>query len=101
MVRVFSVYQFGGQAVHRITDDIRAACLIDAQHIILAKCNHIIEIIELKIPESFTIQSNGSDTQETDKTKDFSNLNGNEIQSKFAFPTVDEILEMEYCKFGK
>lgn len=95
MVRVFSVYQFGGQTVHRISDDIRGACLIDSQHIVLAKCNHLIEIIELKQPESFSI-----DTNEQQIANDPSNLNENEIKSKFVFPTVDEVIEMDYCTFG-
>lgn len=82
MVRVFSAYQFVGQNILRVNGDVRAASVIDSKHLILAKCNHVIEIA--------TLQS-----------VDANNETGNEIRKLFAFPTVDEVIQMTYCKFGK
>lgn len=91
MVRVFSVYQFGGQTIHRIPDDIRASCLIDSNHLALAKFNHVIEIVALK---------NDSDDIGNQQVP-IEYPNDNDIQTRFAFPTVDEVVEMVFCKFGK
>lgn len=97
MVRVFSVYQFGGQTIHRIPDDICAACLIDANQLVLAKCNHLIEIVTLRNnvaldDVALSLCGDGDHSML---------LNDNEIQTKFTFPTVDEVVEMAYCEFGK
>lgn len=93
MVRVFSVYQFGGQVIHRIPDDIRTACLIDSNHLALAKFNHIIEIVSL------WSNNTGCDLNGCDNSINHSN--DNDIQTQFAFPTVDEVIEMFYCRFGE
>lgn len=87
MVRVFSVYQFGGQGIHRVPDDIRAACLIDSSHLALAKYNHIIEIVSLR--------------GRIECDNDVGQLDGNDTQVQFAFPTIDEVVEMVHCKFGE
>lgn len=92
MVRVFSIYQFDGQSIHRIPDDIRSASLIDATHLALAKSDHVIEIISLE-------QNHCDDSRFTAFTAD--PANDNNTQTKYAFPTVDEVVEMAYCKFGK
>lgn len=93
MVRVFSVYQFGGQTIHRIPDDIRTSCLIDSNHLALAKFNHIIEIVALK---------NANDADDLGNQQiPIEFPNDNDMQTKFAFPTVDEVMEMVFCKFGK
>lgn len=93
MVRVFSIYQFDGQSIHRIPDDIRSASLIDTTHLALAKSDHVIEIISLEKHHcddsrypAFTVADQAND---------------NNTQTKYAFPTVDEVVEMVYCKFGK
>ena len=88
MVRVFSIYQFDGQSIHRIPGDIRAASLIDPNHLALAKSDHVIEIVSL--------QNGHFDQQNRDDSTDENN-----IQTKYAFPTVDEVVEMVYCKIGK
>lgn len=87
MVRVFSVYQFGGQVIHRVPDDIRAACLMDSNHLALAKYNHIIEIVSLR--------------GRIECDNDINQAHGNDIQVQFAFPTIDEVTEMMHCKFGE
>lgn len=92
MVRVFSAYQFGGQSIHRISDDIRTACLIDFNHLALAKFNHLIEIVALTATEN---------ESKEDQQTNSSLPNDNGIQAEFTFPTVDEVIEMVYCKFGK
>lgn len=99
MVRVFSAYQFGGQIIHRIQDDIRAACLIDDSHLILAKCNHLIEILTLHKSLSYVDISNNASNETSTNTVNY--LNDNQIQTKFSFPTVDEVIQMVYCKFGE
>lgn len=91
MVRVFSVHQFGGQTIHRIPDDIRASCLIDSNHLALAKFNHVIEIVTLRN----STENLGNQQIPIEYPID------NDIQTKFAFPTVDEVVEMIFCKFGE
>lgn len=92
MVRVFSIYQFDGQSIHRIPGDIRSASLIDADQLALAKSDHVIEIISLK-------------SNQIDEPKRPSRIveaaDDNNTQVNYAFPTVDEVVEMVYCKFGK
>lgn len=89
MVRVFSAYQFAGQSIQCINGDVRAACIIDARQLVLAKSNHVIEIVAL--------QKFG----ENDNVVDASTAsNENEIDTKFTFPSVDEVKHMVYCKFG-
>lgn len=92
MVRVFSIYQFDGQTIHRIAGDIQSASLIDANHLALAKSDHIIEIVSLQ---------NGNFDESL--TNDYKNdqVNDSNIYIKYAFPTVDEVIEMIHCKFGK
>lgn len=89
MVRVFSIYQFDGQSIHRIPGDIQAASLIDENHLALAKSDHVIEIISLQYRHP-----------EDSKADSFS-VDDNNTHIKYAFPTVDEVVEMDYCKFGK
>lgn len=78
MVRVFSIYQFDGQTIHRIPGDIRSASLIDANDLALAKSDHIIEIISL---QSSNFDNAKKETFATDAADD------NNIQIKYAFPT--------------
>lgn len=92
MVRVFSIYQFDGQTIHRVPGDIQSASLIDANHLALAKTDHVIEIVSLKNGNFVETHSNSFDNEQ---------VNDSNIQIKFAFPTVDEVVEMVYCKFGK
>lgn len=82
MVRVFSAYQFAGQNILRVNDEIRVACAIDSDHLILAKGTHLIEICSLNTT---------NDDLESD----------NEIRNLYSFPTVDEVIEMIYCEYGK
>lgn len=91
MVRVFSIYQFDGQSIHRIPNDILAASLIDANHLALAKSDHVIEIVSLQ----------KSNELHRDRSASFDSADDNNIHTKYAFPTVDEVVEMVYCKFGK
>lgn len=91
MVRVFSIYQFDGQSIHRIPGDIRAASLIDSNHLALAKSDHVIEIVSL--------QNSHYDDLSRDKRCELAEENN--IHVKYAFPTVDEVVDMVYCKFGK
>lgn len=79
--------------IHRVPDDIRAACLIDSNHLALAKYNHIIEIVSLR--NSVDCDLNASDNSDANQSND------NDTKVQFAFPTIDEIVEMVYCKFGK
>lgn len=92
MVRVFSIYQFDGQTIHRIPGDIQSASLVDANHLALAKSDHVIEIVSLQ-------RSNFDDS----RTNGYSNdpANDSNIHTKYAFPTVDEVVEMIYCNVGK
>lgn len=92
MVRVFSIYQFDGQTIHRIPGDIRSASLIDANDLALAKSDHIIEILSL--------QNSNFDTTKKD-TFSANPADDSNTQIKYAFPTMDEVVEMVYCKFGK
>lgn len=92
MVRVFSIYQFDGQTIHRIPGDIRSASLIDATDLALAKSDHIIEIISL---QNSNFDNPKLETFSTDPVDDTN------IHTKYAFPTMDEVVEMVYCKFGK
>lgn len=89
MVRVFSAYQFAGQSIQCINGDIRAACILDAKQLILAKGNHVIEIVTL---------------QKFDKCESVIDAatasNEYEIEKQFTFPSVDEVMQMVYCKFG-
>lgn len=93
MVRVFSVYQFNGQTIHRVPDDIRTACLIDANHLVLARFNHLIEIVSL--------QNTNNEFSANNEEIAADSPNDNDIQTKFTFPTVDEVIEMVYCKYGE
>lgn len=90
MVRVFSAYQFAGQSIQCINGDVRAACIIDAKQLVLAKGNHVIEIV--------TLQKFGKDDSVIDAA---TASNENEIETTFTFPSVDEVKQMVYCKFGK
>lgn len=92
MVRVFSIYQFDGQSIHRIPGDIRSASLIDADQLALAKSDHVIEIISLKTDQMVGAKRISPIHDASDDTN---------IRTKYAFPTVDEIIEMVYCQFGK
>lgn len=92
MVRVFSIYQFDGQTIHRVPGDIQSASLIDANHLALAKTDHVIEIVSLQNDNFVETHSNSFDDDQA---------NDSNMQIKFAFPTVDEVVEMVYCKFGK
>lgn len=106
MVRVFSIYQFNGQSIHRIPGDIASASLIDANHLALAKSDHVIEIVSLQngnfeeTTTSTTAATAGSIYQEEFIAANQSNDSSN-IRTKYAFPTVDEVIEMVYCKSGK
>lgn len=91
MVRVFSIYQFDGQTIHRIPDDILSASLIDSNHLALAKSDHVIEIVSL--------ENNHLDDHNRDLRREITDENN--FVTKYAFPTVDEVVEMIYCKFGK
>lgn len=93
MVRVFSIYQFDGQSIYRIPGDIRSASLIDPNHLALAKSDHVIEIVSL--------QNGQFDQHNPDRFGNDSVSDENNIQTKYAFPTVDEVVEMVYCKIGK
>ncbi|XP_031634727.1 uncharacterized protein LOC116348019 [Contarinia nasturtii] len=90
MVRVFSIYQFDGQSIHRIPDDILSASLIDANHLALAKSDHVIEIVSLQ----------RSDELNSRRFTSIDSTDENNIHTKYAFPTVDEVAKMVYCKFG-
>lgn len=92
MVRVFSIYQFDGQSIHRIPGDVRSASLIDPNHLALAKSDHVIEIV--------TLQNDQFDQQNRDRLGNDS-ADENNIHTKYAFPTVDEVVDMVYCKIGK
>lgn len=89
MVRVFSAYQFAGQSIQCINGDILAACIIDSNQLILAKGNHVIEIVSL--------QKFGKNDSAIDAS---TASNENEIETKFTFPSVDEVQQMVHCKFG-
>lgn len=91
MVRVFSIYQFNGQSVHRISGDIQSASLIDANQLALSKSDHVIEIVSL--------QNESYNATAPDNQREFS-MDGSNIRTKYAFPTVDEVIEMVYCKSG-
>lgn len=97
MVRVFSIYQFNGQSIHRIPGDIQSASLIDANQLALAKSDHVIEIVSLQ-NESYDADATPADQHgiAANQLHDGSN-----IRTKYAFPTVDEVIEMVYCKAGK
>ena len=84
MVRVFSAYHYRAQNIHTINDDILASCLMDSNHIILAKTNHIIEILSLNDDVN-----HNEDAAQPHKP----------IQS-ISFPTVDYVQRMTYCKQG-
>lgn len=90
MVRVFSAYQFAGQSIQCINDDVRAACIIDSKQLVLAKGNHVIEIVTLQKFGKNDIEAAAAIAS-----------NENEIETKFSFPSVDEVKQMVYCKFGK
>lgn len=90
MVRVFSAYQFAGQSIQRINGDVRAACIIDARQLVLAKSNHVIEIVTLRKFD----KSDG-------EIENTASLEENEIEKQFVFPSVDEVKQMVYCKFGE
>lgn len=92
MVRVFSIYQFDGQTIHRVPGDIQSASLIDANQLALAKSDHVIEIVSLQ---------NTNDEQSPTSHFENDQCNDSNVQTKFAFPTVDEVVEMIYCKLGK
>lgn len=94
MVRVFSIYQFNGQSIHRISGDIQSASLIDANQLALAKSDHVIEIVSLQ-NENYDATTAG-DQHGFDATQ----ANDSNIRTKYAFPTVDEVIEMVYCKSG-
>lgn len=99
MVRVFSIYQFDGQTIHRIPGDIQSASLIDTNHLALAKSDHVIEIVSLQNGNfDETTSATTADQHEfaANQSSDSSN-----IRTKYAFPTVDEVIEMVYCKSGK
>lgn len=103
MVRVFSIYQFNGQTIHRIPGDIASASLIDANHLALAKSDHVIEIVSLQngnFDETSTRTSSMDSNQHGFDVVNASNDSSN-IRTKYAFPTVDEVVEMVYCKSGK
>lgn len=92
MVRVFSIYQFDGQSIHRIPGDVRSASLIDPTHLALAKSDHVIEIVSL---QNGQYEQHNRDKLSNDSTDE------NNIQTKYAFATVDEVVDMIYCKIGK
>ena len=91
------MYQFGGQNIHRIIDDISGAAVNEQNELILAKRNHMIEIISLESPREPTIDS----YQKRKPRRDFQAAAENDIQSKLTFPTVDEVVEMVYCRSRK
>lgn len=92
MVRVFSVYHYLGQNIHTV-DDIIGASLLDNDHIILAKPNHIIEILPLQ--ESAHDDVNHNDHQSYTIGGDSIPFDG------LQFPTVDQVQQLKYCKNGK
>lgn len=95
MVRVFSIYQFNGQSIHRISGDIQSASLIDANQLALAKSDHVIEIVSLQNENYDETTPGNQHGFDATQTNDSSN-----IRTKYAFPTVDEVIEMVYCKSG-
>lgn len=109
MVRVFSTYHYLGQDVHIINDDILTSCLLDDNHLILAKLNHIIEI--RPIQHSDVIQCNPEDVNHNTKDvyyeipqqhQEISQFpsNNKSISDSLVFPTVDQVKKLEYCKNG-
>lgn len=78
--------------IHRVPDDIRAACLIDSTHVALAKYNHLVEIVSLRHSIRFDVDSCEFDINLSED---------NNVKVEYAFPTIDEVVEMVYCKFGK
>lgn len=91
MVRVFSAYQFAGQSIQRINGDVQAACVIDANQILLVKSNHVIEIATLR----------PTDQNDTTCVADAATAsNENQVEVQFTFPSVDEVKQMVYSKFG-
>lgn len=110
MVRVFSAYHYRGQSIHSISEDISASCLMDNDHIILAKSNHVIEIRSIRQQEQHIVnKENGSPCDPTVNTPDDLNHNspdgeqaaGQESASmSLSFPTVDQVLSVVHCKQG-
>lgn len=100
MVRVFSIYQFNGQSIHRIPGDIQSASLIDANHLALAKSDHVIEIVSLQNGNFDETTSSTTTVDQHEFAANQSNDSSN-IRTKYAFPTVDEVIEMVYCKQGE
>lgn len=107
MVRVFSAYHYRGQSIHSISEDISASCLMDNDHIILAKSNHVIEIRSIRQG-----QEHGLNTTENVAAPDTTDdLNHNSPDAEVAaqqesasmslsFPTVDQVLSVVHCKQG-
>lgn len=109
MVRVFSTYHFLGQNIHIVNDDILTSCLLDDNHLILAKSNHIIEIRSIQHPEDTQsniddLNHNSNEAQTRRKIQkipmpELSSINATTLQP-LTFPTVDHVQQLEYCKNG-
>lgn len=108
MVRVFSAYHYRGQSIHSISEDISASCLMDNDHIILAKSNHVIEIRSIRQQE----QTLNKDSVTSDPAATTDDLNHNSPDGEEAgaqesasmslsFPTVDQVISVVHCKQGK
>lgn len=98
MVRVFSAYHYRGQDVHTVSEDILASCLMDNDHIILAKSNHIIEIRSISNSENDEQQHQNDDDEEHNK-----NIlpNGSSAPMCLSFATVNQVQKIVYSKHGK
>lgn len=90
MVRVFSVYHYRKQNVHTVNDDIIAASLFDRNHIILAKSNHLIEILPL-FESTNDVNHNSDDRHSSDR---------NLLEVPLQFPTVDQVTQLQYSTNG-
>lgn len=109
-MRVFSAYHYRGQSIHSISEDISASCLMDNDHIILAKSNHVIEIRSIRQQEHIVNKESVSPTDSMHGTTEDLNHNspdgdegaGQESASmSLSFPTVDQVLSVVHCKQGK
>lgn len=108
MVRVFSAYHYRGQSIHSISEGISASCLMDNDHIILAKSNHVIEIRSIRqhehAKENVTpsepmagmddLNHNSPDVEEAAAGQESASMS-------LSFPTVDQVISVVHCKQGK